>query len=222
MIPEELLSEEEVLKLVNACDCLRDKALILTLCETGCRIGEILSLQINDVRFDDDGAILLVNGKTGMRRVRIIASAPKLVQWINNHPLKHDPEAPLWPILNGKNRGKPLSYSSFKELLHKIAKKAEIKKRIYPHLFRHSRATLLANYLRETQLKQYLGWVQSSKMTAVYVHLSGRDVNDALLKLNRLKGKQLRDFILKVKICSKCGTKNSPDEKICIKCYAEL
>ena len=222
LIPEELLSEEEVLKLVKACDQLRDKALILTLYETGCRVGEILSLRLKDVTFDEDGAVLLVNGKTGMRRVRVIASAPKLAQWINNHPFGDNLNAPLWPVLVGKNKGKPLSYCSFKELLYKIAAKAGIKKRVYPHLFRHSRATLLANFLREAQLKQYFGWVQSSKMAAVYVHLSGRDVDDALLELNGLKRERMQKLILKVKLCSKCGAKNSPDERICVNCYSKL
>jgi hypothetical protein len=32
-------------------------------------------------------------------------------------------------------------------------------------------------------MKEYLGWTQASEMAAVYVHLSGRDVDSALLKL---------------------------------------
>ncbi len=64
----------------------------------------------------------------------------------------------------------------------RIAEKAGIKKRIHPHLFRHSRSTHLAKHLTEAQMKQYLGWVQGSDMAAIYVHLSGRDVDDALLR----------------------------------------
>jgi hypothetical protein len=33
-------------------------------------------------------------------------------------------------------------------------------------------------------MKEYFGWVQSSDMASVYVHLSGRDVDSALLKLH--------------------------------------
>jgi hypothetical protein len=41
--------------------------------------------------FDSYGAKLLVNGKTGARRVRIVSSVPYLTKWINEHPLKGDP-----------------------------------------------------------------------------------------------------------------------------------
>jgi site-specific recombinase XerD len=64
-LPEELLTVEEVKWLVDAADHIRDKAFILTLYESGCRIGEILCLQIKHVQFDEYGAVLLVNGKTG-------------------------------------------------------------------------------------------------------------------------------------------------------------
>jgi site-specific recombinase XerD len=44
-LPEELLSEDEVLKMANAADTIRDKAFILVLYETGCRIGRSLALK---------------------------------------------------------------------------------------------------------------------------------------------------------------------------------
>lgn len=68
--------------------------------------------------------------------------------------------------------------------LQRIAKKAGISKQIHPHLFRHSRATYMANYLTEAQMNVYFGWAQGSDMPGVYVHLSGRDVDDAILKAN--------------------------------------
>ena len=43
----------------------RDKAFIMTLWESGCRVGEILALRIRHVAFDEYGAILRVSGKTG-------------------------------------------------------------------------------------------------------------------------------------------------------------
>ena len=74
--------------------------------------------------------------------------------------------------------------------LKKIAKKAKIKKRIHPHLFRHSRCTYMANYLTEAQMNLYFGWIQGSDMPSVYVHLSGRDVDDAVLKANGITAKE--------------------------------
>jgi integrase/recombinase XerD len=44
----------------------------------------------------------------------------------------------------------------------------------------------MTNYLTEAQMNIYFGWAQGSDMHGVYVHLSGRDVNDAILKVMEL------------------------------------
>jgi len=218
-LPEELLTQEEVNRLIDSADHIRDKAFISTLYESGCRIGELLCLQIKHVQFDKFGAVLLVNGKTGQRRVRVIASEPRLHQWIENHPLKDNPDAPLWITIGTNSRYKVWNYGTAKEVIKKIARKAGIKKRVYPHLFRHSRATHLANHLTEAQMKQYFGWVQGSDMASVYVHLSGRDVDNALLRLNGLEVKEEnKEEQFKALICPRCRAKNSPDAKFCSNC----
>jgi len=83
LLPQALLTPEEVKKLVKAAENPRDKAFILTHYESGCRIGETLSLRIVNVNFDKYGAVLIVDGKTGPRRVRVIAAAPALVSWLS-------------------------------------------------------------------------------------------------------------------------------------------
>jgi hypothetical protein len=75
--------------------------------------------------------------------------------------------------------------------LNKIAKKAGINKRIHPHLFRHSRATYMANFLTEAQMNAYFGWVQGSSMPSIYVHLPGCDIDDAVLKANGIVQKDV-------------------------------
>ena len=64
-------------------------------------------------------------------------------------------------------------------MLSTVAKRCGIKKRVNPHSFEHARASNLANVLTEAQMKEYLGWVGDSKMAATYVHLSGRNVDNA-------------------------------------------
>jgi len=222
-LPEQLVTVEEVKQIAEQAINPRDKAFILVLYESGCRIGEILSLTIGNVTFDEYGSILMVNGKTGQRRVRIIASTPMLAQWIDNHPLRNHLDAPLWINLGAKNRFQPILYGAAISLLKEIAAKAGIKKRIYPHLFRHSRATHLANHLTESQLKQHLGWVQGSGMASIYVHLGGRDLDPALLKLNGInlnKEEQVEKF--KAIDCPRCKHKNSPISKFCNSCGLAL
>jgi integrase len=108
---------------------------------------------------------------------------------MNEHPGKNDLEAPMWFKLGKKdklevNSLQPMQYDTIRMRLKKLAKKAGIKKRIHRHLFRHSRATYMADYLTEAQMNVYFGWIQGSEMPSVYVHLSGRDIDDAILKAN--------------------------------------
>jgi integrase/recombinase XerD len=107
--------------------------------------------------------------------------------------------------------------------LKKIAKRAGIQKKIYPHLFRHSRATALANKLTESQMKEHFGWVQGSDMAATYVHLSGRDVDNAFLKIHGLVPvENSQEDKLKLKTCQRCKEHNSPSSKFCTKCGLPL
>ena len=224
-LPEEMLSEEEVMKMVAAADNARDKALLLVLYETGCRIGEMLSLKIKNVLFDQYGAILRVTGKTGDRRVRIISSAPALTAWLSVHAKAKDPEATLWPPLatSHKYHDHVMEHHSVYTLMQVVAEKAGIRKRVYPHLFRHSRATALAGKLTEAQMKEYFGWTQSSNMASVYVHLSGRDVDKAMLALQGMaKPEEKREEALQLKGCERCKERNSPNATYCIRCGSPL
>jgi len=218
-LPEELLTEEDVKALIEAADHIRDKALISVLYDAGLRIGELLSLRIRHVKFDQRGATLIVYGKTGMRRLLIIASAPHLLNWINNHPFRDDPDAPLWVGIGSSNKNQPLDYGSVRMMLRRTARKAGLKKAVNPHLFRHSRATYLAKYLTEAQMCEYFGWVQGSRMPSIYVHLSGRDVDGALLKIYGMEEEEkVEEPRLKPRKCPRCGYINSADAKYCNKC----
>lgn len=221
-LPEEILTEEEIKALAENADNLRDKAFVLVLYESGCRIGELLTLKIRNIQLNEYGMALNVNGKTGSRRILIISSAPALANWLDTCPFKNNPDALVWTGIGNRNKYRSLSYNGVVMLLKKLAKLVEINKRVNPHSFRHSRATHLANILTEAQMKQYFGWVQGSDMASVYVHLSGRDVDSALLRLNGiLKDEDRRNEILKIKIC-RCGEKNDPSKQFCGRCGAPL
>ncbi len=218
-MPEDLLTEEEVKKMVEFAPTIRDKAYVITLYETGCRNGEMLSLKVKNVSFEEQGTILRVHGKTGDRRVMVITASPYLRDWINNHQYKDNPNAPLWVMTDGK----ALTQAASSALLKRIAKRAKIKKKVNPHNFRHTRATHLANHLTEAQMKQYLGWTQSSDMAAVYVHLSGRDTDKAILEMNGIEQKDKKETQkLKPQKCMRCNEINKSTSKFCDKCGAIL
>lgn len=215
-LPEELLTEEEIKEIIQHCNTLRDKALISTLAESGCRISEIGTMQIKHVSFKEDyGVRITVKGKTGMRKILIINSASYLQQWINQHSENNDLNSYLW---YSKKEGF-LSYTGIMRIIKQASKSAKIKKRVYAHLFRHSRATQLASQMSEASMKQYFGWGQDSKMCGIYIHMSGEAMDKAILKINGIEiQEEKKDKLLKEKICLRCNTRNGVTNRCCSHC----
>ncbi len=223
LVKEKLLTPIDINKLVEAATNIRDKALLQVLYETGRRIGEILTLRINNVEFDEYGARLVIDGKTGPDISRIIASAPKLALWLDNHPLRNDKEAPVWIRFGNKKKIRQLKYSAARAILRDCAKRAGFDKRVFFHLFRHSRATQACTLLTQAQMNHMFGWKQGSRMPSVYIHLAGKDVDEALFALNGMTKKTDSDEkTFKSNVCSRCEYRNSPDSKFCNRCGAVL
>jgi integrase/recombinase XerD len=61
------------------------------------------------------------------------------------------------------------------------------------------------HYLKETQMNAYFGWIQGSDMPSTYVHLSGRDIDDAILKANGIVQKDVSTLNVLRKKESKAG-----------------
>lgn len=175
-LPEELIKPEHIEELLESARTLQDRTFIFCLYESGARIGELLSLRRKHIEFDHLGAVLIIDGKTGMRRVRLLESAQLLDEWISDRSFR--PEDAVFPN----------TYRAYVKRLKTLCLTAGISKRIYPHLFRHSRATFLAGYLTEAQLCAYLGWTISSAMPRVYVHLNGHDLDAALTRVPTMSG----------------------------------
>ncbi len=218
-LPEDLLAPDEIKKLADSTLNPRDRALILLLYESGCRAGELIGLNLKDVKFDEYGAVIILNGKTGMRRVRIIDCVPDLKTWLNNHPRAQDPNAPLFLELRGKfkNLG---NHATLANIIKAAKRRAGINKRIYPHLFRHSRATHLAKDFTEQELKIIFGWTGGSRMPATYVHLSGADIDKKMLEKRGIienKTKEIASDLTPV-VCKNCSCQNSSTARFCTQC----
>ncbi|MEM2999077.1 MAG: tyrosine-type recombinase/integrase, partial [Candidatus Bathyarchaeia archaeon] len=197
--PERLLTKKDFEAIVKATENRRDRAMLYTLFEGALRPGELLSMRISSVKFKQaetarvengavvkekvDYCVISVNGKTGLKVLPLVASYRPLLEWLEEHPYRAEPEAPLWCSLSRYNKGARLGYMHFRLIIKRIAKKAGISKAVWPYLFRHSTLTQLAKTFTEAKLERYAGWVHGSKMAARYVHFSARDLEDAVLEL---------------------------------------
>jgi integrase/recombinase XerD len=220
----DLLTEEEVKKLIDAAEHPRDKAFISMLYELGARIGEIGGLRINELTRDKFGYIIDLEGKTGHRTPRIVVSDPHITHWLSVHPLREDRTAPLWVMVGHRDKGKRMVYGSFRALVIRLVKRAGIKRRVYHHLFRHTRVThlLINKKINEAQAKVYFGWVPESKMLSEYSHLISSDANEAILEMHGINTENKKESLFKPKQCPRCSTINSNDARFCQKCGSIL
>jgi site-specific recombinase XerD len=217
----DLLDEMEVLAMIKACLNNRDRALISVLYEGAFRIMELATLTWSQVKFDEYGAVINVDLKTERPRyIRLVSSVPHLATWMKDYP--YPPQGNALVFISAKHY--PLQYESVNVQLKKIARRAGIKKRVTPHLFRHSRITHLHRQgCSEAVLKMMAWGHQGTRMMAVYSHLTGNDIDGEILRLNGIQQPAIiSNQAMQVMQCKHCMTFNEPGSKFCGRCGLPL
>jgi len=233
-LPEELLTKEDVLRIVEASGNPRDRALLMTLYESSARRGEIVSCRIKHLKFDDGYATLLFplrsvsrtgTAKTGSYEAVLFDSVPYLHVWLNHHPDRDNPDAPLFTNIGNRAFGTPLEVDGVYIAIRKAAKRAGLKKRIYPHLFRKSISTEWAKSgFTAEEINLRSGRAQGSREAQVYIRLSGGDVKKHILRKKGIIEDEEKDKknILEPIKCWRCHTENPATHKFCGLCGAVL
>jgi integrase len=225
-LPSDLLGEDEVNSMIQVAQWIMVKGGVAFVDEIGPRPGEFLNMKVKDIMFQDDDRVVCRlahngGGKTGERLILIIKSVPLVTAWLNAHPFKDDPEAPLWIGFSSTNRYEQWSYRAFKNMLEELARKAGIKKHVMPYLFRHSAATRDARLgFTEAQLCMKYGWVLGSKMPRVYLHLANTDLYEKIAET--YGGKPSRKPEPQTLTCARCKRANHHSQRLCGWCGSPL
>lgn len=186
--PTDLWTEEDDALFYKYCPIVRDRCWHAVARDTGCRPHELLRLKIKDVviqQLHDSGgrhiARITVNGKTGIRHVRINNAYPILKDWLSNghHPFPNVPDAPLFCGVGKKSIGRRLSAHAINAMYDRYKKQVfpallqdprvpeEDKRKIRdllkkpwnPYVRRHTAATEMSKSLKDPVLiDQYMGW----------------------------------------------------------------
>ncbi|NJD54407.1 MAG: hypothetical protein FIB07_16280 [Candidatus Methanoperedens sp.] len=161
--PSDILTPEDIKKLINVATIERDRCIVATLFESGLRIGELLSLTIDMIESDDMKQevtlhIPNIEGcKTGSRSVICLEIYGYVQEWLKCNPSKQFFD---------------LSQMGVILILRKLAKLAGTTKPVNPHNFRHSAITHAAGLnLSETQLSYRFWGIPHSAMLSTYIHL---------------------------------------------------
>lgn len=148
--PRRALSVTEVHQLVGSIDTttsigLRDRVLVLLLVVQALRVSEALALRVEDLAQELGHHVATIRGKGGTQiRVPLAAETHVVITtWLNHADIDKGPI--LAPVLKG-NRiqvGKAWSRSSAHRRIGFLGRKAQLNRHIYPHILRHTAATVM-------------------------------------------------------------------------------
>ena len=226
---DDMVSENEIVRISKFATNLRDKALILNKVDGACRIGELLTSKIGEIKQTDYGAEIKCDGKTGNSRPIILSwSTSTLMQWLNIHPFRDNPDAPIYCALQ-YNSPKYLSYAGACKMFKQNCKRAGVKRRMWLHLLKHVGCTEDARRGMPDGLRKFKHHhSMNSKMDAVYVHFTNGDVPDiqkfTMEKLSsgnagvKVLEKKLKEEENVVVSCKRCLFNNVVGAKYCNRC----
>jgi len=226
--PEDVLTPEETKSLIETASTSMHRALISIMWDTGGRCSEIVSMDINSITQRDKYAEIHIKGtknKYADRTVPIVHSLPYLNQWLDIHPFRNNKNAPLWLSNTNRRKHQRLTNIGIAHIIKEVTEKADIKKNIHPHSFRHGRATDLSKKgLSEYQLCTFFGWKIGSNIPQTYIKMVGRDLTPQFLSIEgngEYKTQPIENPIQPIN-CPICDFTNGATARFCSRCGRPL
>lgn len=176
----EVLSEEEIVQILNATDNLKHKAIFMTIYSAGLRVSELTHLKIKDI--DSNRMQIRVEQAKG-KKDRYTLLGHTTLEVLRKYVKEYKPKE--WLFEGAK--GEQYSTSSIQANLKIAVKKAGIKKRITVHTLRHSFATHLLEAGTDIRYIQSLLGHSSGKTTEIYTHITTRGFEQIKSPLDKLK-----------------------------------
>lgn len=160
------LKIEEILLIKDSCKNIREKSIIEFLLSTGCRLSEVINLNIEDIDFIEQSIKVLGKGKK--QRIVYFSTEAKiyLTQYLQQR--KGNSDAIFTSIKKPYER---LNQRALQKIVRNIGVKAGLKNNIHPHLFRHTFATTLLNKGMDIVIIQRLLGHSNLQTTQIYAKL---------------------------------------------------
>lgn len=163
-----VLSPEEVVRLIDAAEPGRERALVQTTYACGLRISEVTHLQISDI----DSSRMVVHVRQGKgQKDRLVPLSPRLLRELRTywrHGRRQRPTAWLFP---NRTADGPCHGGGFQRRFRALVKRAGIAKPATMHTLRHSFATHLLEAGVDVMTLQKLLGHKDLSTTALYLHL---------------------------------------------------
>ncbi len=168
----EILSKNEVSRLIKAFDYIKYRQIVRCFYYTGMRLSELVNLKWKDLDFERD-VINIRRGKGAKDRIVFFHPVLKKSFEEIGNPEKH--------VFVNYRTGIKITKGTIQKAIRNAAKKAKISKKVTPHTLRHTFAThLLEAGLSERYIQKLLGH-KNIKTTQIYSHVS----NDKIKKFSK-------------------------------------
>ena len=168
----QILSVDEVTRLIEAANSLSHRTMLMVLYSTGMRNAELRHLQVADI----DSRRMLIHiqqGKGG--RDRYVPLSTTLLTTLRAYYRWMRPKTWLFPgTVAGWRADKPITPKVLWEACVVAAQRAGLRTRVSPHLLRHSYATHLLESGADLRTIQLLLGHAEVRHTVLYLHLSQR------------------------------------------------
>jgi site-specific recombinase XerD len=179
-----ILSVEEAARLIEAADGLYHRTMVMMLYSTGMRSAELLQLQVPDI----DSRRMLIHirqGKGG--RDRYVPLSPTLLATLRVYYRWMRPQTWLFPgTVHNWRADKPITKRVLWNAVVVAATRAGFRRRVSPHLIRHSYATHLLESGADLRTIQLLLGHVNIRHTALYLHLSQKHLQAVANPLDAL------------------------------------
>ncbi|OAB43277.1 tyrosine-type recombinase/integrase [Paenibacillus glacialis] len=166
-IPKFLI-EEDVIHLKISCLSHRERALLEFLYSSGCRVGEVQKINIEDLNWENCSAI--VNGKGSKQREVYFTTECKV--WLKKY-LKCREDSCKALFVTETHPTRRMSIPTIRWALKRIANRGEIEANVYPHRFRHTYACQLLDNGAPLEFIQGMLGHEKASTTQIYAQLRG-------------------------------------------------
>lgn len=170
-----IYSDVEIEKLHQACDCIRDRAIIAFLGSTGCRVSEMTGLNRGDV--DLERLEVVVHGKGN--KERLVYLSPVTGMLIRYYMEEREDDCPA--LFAGRG-GKRLQPDGVRVMLNRVAGRAGVE-HVHPHKFRRTLATNLERHGMQVQKIAAILGHEKLDTTMKYVVLNNDDIKNDYRRL---------------------------------------
>lgn len=165
-----VLSKNEIKRIIEACNNIKHRAMIMLIYSGGLRRSELLNMKVRDI--DSQRMVINIIGAKG-KKDRITLLSDNSLTTLREYYKRYRPNKYLFEGIDGKK----YSATSVANVLRNLARKAGIQKRVTPHMLRHSFATHLLEQGTDLRYIQELLGHSSSKTTEIYTHVSKRAID---------------------------------------------